>query len=179
VSEANGGVNINMLYRGYIPWSNNRITLKDNIFLSPTAKLYQEKVIANSNWLEIQTYFDVNTFNDSTHILTQTLYDPFQSFHKVHESIKTQAFINIYFDLIEVQRRKFEQKINGSCADCSASEIVVHYQKLLRDNEVLRKKYYRDVDRGNNTYQFNEWNEFVKLKLGMDNWKFFKELENE
>lgn len=177
ISDKNGGVHVNMLYKGYLPWSEERILLQEENFLSTSnnpAHNYSPKGMMN---IEIQTYLDVNVFEDSINIITQTLYDPFQSFYGYQKTVENQIFINIYFDLLEIERRKFETRIKNLGANFSKEKVIQLYGELKNTNEQLRKKYYRDVDRGNNAKQLKEWNKKVFDILGIDNIKLFNSLE--
>jgi hypothetical protein len=116
-------------------------------------------------------------FEDSVNIVTQTLYDPFQSFYGYQKTVETQIFINIYFDLLEIERRKFETQTKKLGASFSEEKVIQLYEELKINNEQLRKKYYRDVDRGNNTKQLKEWNKKVFEALGIDNLKLFENFQ--
>lgn len=177
VSDNRGGVHVNMLYRGYVPWSKDRVMFKKNDFLIAPTHQTSTSVPSDFLKLEIQTYLDVNVFENKVHVLTQTLFDPFQSFYGFKKTVETQVFINIYFDLLEIERRKFEQEISATCDHCSEEDVIKRYQELLASNEELRKKYFRDVDRGNNTKQLKSWNDHVFDILGIDNLALFDSYE--
>jgi len=177
VSDKNGGVHVNMLYKGYLPWAEERILLRQENFLSTSRNPAHANTPQGMMNIEIQTYLDINVVEDSIDIITQTLYDPFQSFYGFPKTVETQVFINIYFDLLEIERRKFEAQVKNLGASCTEEMVIQLYQELKQNNELLRKEYYRDVDRGNNTKQLKEWNKKVFDTLGVDNLKLFENFE--
>jgi hypothetical protein len=177
VSDKNGGVHVNMLYKGYLQWGEERILLQQENFLSTSRNPAHVNTPKSMMNFEIQTYLDVNVFEDSVNIVTQTLYDPFQSFYGYQKTVETQIFINIYFDLLEIERRKFETQTKKLGASFSEEKVIQLYEELKINNEQLRKKYYRDVDRGNNTKQLKEWNKKVFEALGIDNLKLFENFQ--
>lgn len=177
LSDTSGGVHVNMLFKGYLPWSENRLVLSKDNFLNR----YKQRTGSTLNPtdmmnLEIQTYMDVNRFNDTTHVLLQNIYDPFQSYYNYPKTAETQMFFNIYFDLLEIEKQQLSEELNQLQLTITPAKVVAKFKAFENNKEELRKNYYRSVDRGNNTRQLNEWNEKVKTILNIDNIEFFKSL---
>ncbi len=64
--------------------------------------------------LNAQIYLDINKVKDSTQVVTATYYDSFISFYNLSINNNVHAFINIYFDLVEIERLKLQDQIEKS-----------------------------------------------------------------
>lgn len=83
----------------------------------------------------------------------------------------THAFINIYFDLYEIARRKLEASLNKNRKNkINFYDIYGQFESQFnREMDVFLK----DVDRGTNRVEMLKWNKFVKEELGIDNLLLF------
>ena len=67
--------------RPYVHWSKNRIRLREDIPDSIDYKEVASALPSERYNLNVKLYLDVNTFNDSTHVLTSTIFDPYDTFY--------------------------------------------------------------------------------------------------
>lgn len=155
----------------FIPWSYERLVITyDNIY--PSGR-YAENADAHAFKFAIQSYLDINTFNDSTVAFSKLVYNTEESYYGFEISLKTQIFFNIYFDFLELRRRAFVEEISGKKLSEEAIKNV--HLKFMKENEALRIKLFRDIERGNNEEQLKEWNEYILQHLGIDNIAIFND----
>lgn len=155
----------------YVFWSPKRVMFGEtNMKLENTEV---KSLIAKDLYsLNAQIYLDINYLNDSLHTLSRTILDPFTSYYYFPTTLKSTAFLNMYFDLIEIQRRELESdlKINAH----SPKEAEQIYSKKMYKVNQLSEQFFLDVERGNNEEGMIEWNKFIVDRLNIDNWEFFQ-----
>ena len=166
-----------MFEQPFVPWSQQRISLKPvALDTVPPPELYDRKdpndiadedVKADKYKLVVRPFMDINTYADSTDILTAVIFDPFESFYFLIQDKRTQCFINMYFDLCEVERRKFLEKINRYHPD--PAEINWMFDLFEGQMERVTYRYLKDVDRGTNEREMTRYNDIVNRSLGIDN----------
>ena len=117
--------------------------------------------------LSAQLFMDVNSYTDTTDILTATLIDLDKSYYNAAKHPLSEAFINIYFDLYEIQRRKLAAGLmhNQICPDDANRLFKTHNLELSQ----ILKRYLTEVERGRNHQKMKEWNQFVYESLGISN----------
>lgn len=91
-------------------------------------------------------------------------------FFKFPATPKSIVFLNIYFDLIEVNRRDLNRRIVG----LSAEEILIEYKATEREIDKITKKYIYQTSGGADLRFMKIWNSYIVEKLGIDNLKIFK-----
>ncbi|MFZ5553690.1 MAG: carboxypeptidase-like regulatory domain-containing protein [Bacteroidota bacterium] len=158
----------------YIHWNGDRICFiyqpKDSIsniakkeeFVNAPATLYE---------LKVHLYLDVNYYKDSLHVFTATVFDPYESFYKYPIDTLANCFLNIYFDLMEIQRRELDSEIKKP--GITQQQVVLLYHERKKKMESLSKTFFRECERGKNRKELLKWNNYVKEKLGIDNLKTF------
>jgi hypothetical protein len=118
--------------------------------------------------LKAHIYLDVNEFNDSVNVVTATVFDPFESFYHLKIDSVTNAFINMYFDLVEIHRQKLVNKM--SVFDKLTIPLVKKLYKeeceLLQENS---QRFFKKVQRGTNENEMLKWNKYINTETGIDN----------
>lgn len=158
----------------YIFWSENRVIFKEDL----NNNIAQTKiggVPSDFYNLKVQLYLDVNLFNDTLHILSSTIFDPFETYFYYPVNPVSLTFINIYFDLMEIQRRELEAEILAGPKTESA--IAESYQRRIQLTETMSAAYFKETERGNNQKAMLRWNETVKEQLKIDNVEIFNPYE--
>jgi len=154
----------------FIQWSTNRILFRE--FLSDTIERPITNVIYDNYQLKVDFYVDLNTYTDSTDLFSAVIFNPFESFYHLPIAKETQCFINIYFDLYEIVRRKFETELSGTSYNFETiKERYIIYQKEL---EKEMNVFFKAVDRGTNRIELEKYNALVDEKLGIDNIALFR-----
>lgn len=117
--------------------------------------------------LEAKVYLDVYPFPDTLQILTTTVMDPYESYYKLPMSKAALYFINVYFDLVEIERRTLESAIASS--DRKPATIDRLYYESERRQQYMEAKYFREAEHGQNEKGMEKWNRIVFESLGIDN----------
>jgi hypothetical protein len=168
----------------FIKWSDERILLKPKILdtaetpdlrklRDPSISL--ESVKTDKYKLVVCPFLDINTYGDSTDFLSAVIMDPYRSFYHLYQDDRTHCFINIYFDICEIERRKFMEHIRAIYTD--QGEIERAYRLFINRLESLTHQYQKEVDRGTKEVELKKWNGYVKDNLGIDNIAYFNPYE--
>lgn len=155
----------------YKNWSKNRIiireTLNDTLDYStrtdiPPSRLYH---------LEAQILLDINAFDDTVSITTRTVLDPYKTYYHFPIDKLSDAFVNLYFDLVEIQRMELEREIEKSTKD--EATILALYSKRMELIKQMSADYFSEVNRGKNSRAFAKWNTYIYDRLGINNIEIF------
>jgi hypothetical protein len=162
-------------WRYYYFWEKNeRIILKKDVIEKQTAQAPNYKTITPSDLYEfsIQILLDINPLDSSFACKSFTIFDLGKTFYHLKTTEYSNTFINIYFDICEIERRKMEEKLKRN--NKSISEIETIYHSTLSDIENITNQYKKEVQRGNNIKMLRKWNNYVLENLGINNIEIFK-----
>lgn len=155
----------------FIPWSTQRVLLREEMpenigqGAKPTADL------SALYHLEVQLFYDLIETKDSMILLSSCVIDPYQTYYKLSVDPTVNCFINMYFDLCEIERRKFElacQKVI-----LNPQQVAALYKDTKRVLDEVLNDFLTEVDRGQNRKAMLKWNEVIKAELGIDNIALF------
>lgn len=155
----------------FVHWSPDRIVWrdlrKDSLSLNATSA-----IIANRYNLEVQFYFDWNNYQDSVNVLTDVIFDPYKSYYHLPIDAFTTCFINMYFDLCEIQRRALQTKFNQlNKTNVSAYFDCFYAFQISAEKE--RQRFLLDLDRGTNERNLLKWNRYIYDQLNINNVQIF------
>ncbi|MEM7105470.1 MAG: carboxypeptidase-like regulatory domain-containing protein [Bacteroidota bacterium] len=155
----------------YVHWSEDRIKFTHLIPDTSKADINTVNEYEQFN-LGVKFFLDFNTYQDSTHILSSTIFDPYESFYYLPIDKKTHCFVNIYFDLCEVKRRAFIEKLEPHIHD----QVMINriYQAFLSEFRAFHFKFLKSTGNGTNEKQIKKWNQIVVETLGIDNVSIFQ-----
>jgi hypothetical protein len=154
----------------YVHWSTKRIRLGEVV--DDTIKNFPLNTPVSDRYrLVVQIYVDVNAFKDSLQLITSTVFDPYRSFYYLPKDSITQAFVNMYFDLVEVQRRKLHIELLDYCK--TEEDVSERYDAFIPVHDKFMEHFLREVDRGTSRDHMKYWNEFLIQELGIDNLNIF------
>ena len=164
--------------RPYVFWSEKRIFIKEDRPKPPPQLIKGQgapppRAMYN---LVVQIYMDVNEFDDSIYVQTETIFDPFQSYYYLPLTKESTAFVNMYFDLMEIWRRELEAEISAT-ENKSVSAIQMLYQKKTKEIDQWQQEFFSEVLRGSARENMVKWNMVIVEKLGIDNIDFFSPYE--
>lgn len=154
----------------YIQWSEDRVFFKDIALDTSTSP--STDVMADKYNLGVKLFVDINTYHDSTSIFSATIFDPYVSFYHLPIDNKTHCFINMYFDLCEIERRKLESELKSSIKDVRQFDKI--YQELETRFQFKKAQYLKEVDRGTNEQDMKKWNDYIVEALEINNIALFK-----
>lgn len=155
----------------FVHWSPDRIVWrdlrKDSLSLNATSA-----IIANRYNLEVQFYFDWNNYQDSVNVLTDVIFDPYKSYYHLPIDAYTTCFINMYFDLCEIQRRALQKKFNHlNNKNVSAYFECFYAFQTIAEKE--RQRFLLEIDRGTNERNLLKWNRYIYEQLNINNVQIF------
>lgn len=160
----------------YIMWSDrSRLSLKKNGIKNDTIEKNSsgsQGFLANRYRLKAQIFLDLNPMQDSVQHYSVTIFDVYQTYYNIAEEPFTNCFMNIYFDLVEIERRNMEKAI--SKANFTIAQFDSLYKVTQLKLEEKSQEYFSKVDRGKNVKVLETWNNYVKLHLGIDNFGIFQ-----
>lgn len=122
--------------------------------------------------IQTQIYCDVVDTDKGFVFETAAVLDVYESFNYLEDSDPLYCYINIYFDLAEIYRRRLQVRLfeEGRSLD----EIKMLYQQTLNELQEVQLKFQRDAFAGRDLEKMMYWNTFVKQELGIDNMNLFK-----
>lgn len=127
--------------------------------------------------LQVHLFLDINPLADSMHWLSATLFDPFQSYYYQPIDPSAHCFINMYFDLMELERRKLEERLRQS--ERTEAAFLQVYQEVLEEAEALSERFFREVMLGKNQKAMIYWNQLLVDRLEIDNLAMYKPFESD
>ncbi|HRZ42096.1 MAG TPA: carboxypeptidase-like regulatory domain-containing protein [Bacteroidales bacterium] len=139
-------------------WSQDRI--KDQI----PSDLYH---------LEVKILLDVTQARDTFHEVSYTVFDETQTFFHLPPQPCTNLFLNLYFDICEIERRKMEAVLHQNTF--TINQIDSLYQSTTREIEGITGKYLKEVQQGKNRAEMEKWNQYVFDRLRIDNLALFRD----
>jgi hypothetical protein len=138
---------------------------------TPDATQRTAAIAANEVRLEAQLYLDVDSVAGGHRIFSATVFDAFNSYYRLPELPVTEAYLNLYFDLCEVERRELDAALR-------APGLGLYTIRQLHAAATARMKrttdqYQREVRLGKDRAALERWNDRVKQALGIDNLELF------
>lgn len=161
----------NFFENPYVAWTGNRIIIKG--LSADSSNYYDERraLYANRYQLKVQLFVDVNTACDSIEVITKTIFDPYESYFHFETTKENQAFLNIYFDLMELERRELARKLESCKHDDEGIER--EYAEALERAKRMSALYFKEVQRGTHKEALVKWNKVVREELNIDNLVLF------
>ncbi len=123
--------------------------------------------------ISVKLYLDINKINDSIIYQVCSILDPVASYYHFNMTDKDRAFMNMYFDLMEVRKRKFEYELSLS-KNLNEELIVELYHKHLNAFDTECKLFIAETNRGKNIKKMEKWNDYILESLNINNLKYFK-----
>lgn len=122
--------------------------------------------------LSVQIYFDINKNGDGYSHFSATEFDAMNTYIPDPIDSVTKCFINIYFDLYEIERRKMEKQL--SAGKYSLEQMEAIYMETLKNARSSTQEYLNEVNAGQNIEALKKWNSYCYQQLGFDNMSIFK-----
>lgn len=154
----------------YVHWSTNRIVLKEMIADSTTLASIGG-IKAEMYHLDVKVFADFDSYADSTVLLTETIIDPYATYYYLPIDNTGNCFVNMYFDLCEIERRKWVATLNPT--ELTASQYEEKYAEFKTRLGKQQQLFLKETERGTNRKQFEKWNALIKEELQIDNIDLF------
>ncbi len=155
----------------FIPWSSQRVLLREELPENLGQANKQSADISPVYRLEVQLFYDLLQTKDSTFLLTNCVIDPYQTYYKLSVDATVNCFINMYFDLCEIERRAFDAKCRKEPLD--QAHIEERYKEAQQNLDAVLTDFLTQVDRGQNRKAMLKWSAYIASELGIDNVALF------
>ncbi|MEL6135090.1 MAG: hypothetical protein AAFR59_17160, partial [Bacteroidota bacterium] len=167
------GADIFQLEYPYITWRPERILIKE-VGPEVLEKYTSSPAIERDRYkLGCKLYFDVSQLSDTLIYQLRAVIDPIETYYYFPITAIDHVFINLYFDLLEVERRKLD-RATQELEDQSLKAIDALYTQSQQRYKLTTRRYISEVQRGKNVVALKKWNEKVKDALGIDNMALFQ-----
>src|SRR6185295_213680 len=120
---------------------------------------------------DVGIFLDINESGNSFSHFSATVFDPFESYYHTEPDSLTDCFMNICFDIYEIERGKLERVLANFTFN--KSQIDSLYQQTEKKAEAETQRYFKEVQHGKNFTILKKWNKYVLENLGIDNMKWF------
>lgn len=107
---------------------------------------------------------------DSLCLFSATIFDGFQSFWLIPEEAETDCYINLFFDLCEIERRRMAAALKG-VKDVEQARHI--HAEATRQMKRSTERYRRETALGRDRKALARWNSLVKDALHIDNMALF------
>jgi len=155
----------------FVHWSADRIIWRD-LKTDSTTNVQTSSIIAERYNLEVQFFMDWNKYNDSINVLTDVVFDPYKSYYYLPIDTRTNCFINMYFDLCEVQRRQLQLALD-TLENRNKTACFDYFKQFLLTAEKERQRFLIEVDRGTNDKNMEKCNRYLMEQLNINNLHIF------
>lgn len=117
--------------------------------------------------LEVQILLDVTKIDSLYHSISYTIFDASKTFYHLPKNMYSNAFVNIYFDIYEIERRKMQARLDHK--HLGKSQIDEIYTTTVETADLIAKDYLREVQLGEHEASLQKWNTYIMDHLGIDN----------
>lgn len=117
--------------------------------------------------LRAQIYLDIDTANGTARHFSATAFDGFRSYYHLPPRSYTNAFINLFFDLCEMERRNMEERISDPAL--SLDRIRQIHAEATTNMDRTSRSFIRETHLGADRPAMERWNQRVREALGIDN----------
>lgn len=156
----------------YIRWSKDRFKMNE----APISKIEPPPYIrrfANERFkLNVKLFFDVNVIADSLTFQLMSILDPVETFYYFYLENSDHAFMNMYFDLMEIQQREMRAELL-LLSHPTKDELDAIYHKYTKEFENKAKLFLSETKRGTRLENMKEWSDYIYDHLAVDNVKIF------
>ena len=152
----NGKMHFESNYTSWSPTNRLRIKKMNKLVEENGFRRFQteEPFLTDRLKLTIQLYLDVNENFDSLHFTTRTLLDTYQSYNYLELNEALDDYVNLYFDIGELYRRKLDKELNGVKDLTAVKEI---YQKVVKEMLAEHQVFEKDAFGGFNKKAMEKW----------------------
>ena len=152
----------------YRKWSLKRMNLTD-IKDNSSARKYMNVYLKYN--LDVKIFMNIDQFGPHNDIQLVTIFDPFTSYSNLETNPNSLAFINMYFDLIEIEKRELQKRITPNLPLKTIERL---YDQTNSEIVELSRAFFTETAGGTNKKGMTDWNEYIYKRLRIDNLDFFQ-----
>ncbi len=157
----------------YILWSTNRFKMGRASDRAMEKSLNSKSFAIDKYNFNVKLYLDVNLIKDSLIYQLYAILDPVDSYYYFPIADIDLAYMNMYFDLIEIQRRALDSAIRKLPHPTTAL-LDELYQDHLKQFDTTLRSFISQTNRGKNLKKMEAWNDFIFAALGINNLEQFE-----
>ena len=154
----------------YIMWNESRFEMtqvsSDVIENSKRTRAFE----SDRYKFNVKLYCDINYVQDSMIYRLATILDPVGSYYHFQITDLDRAFMNMYLDLMEIQKRKFESELL-KMQHPSIEWVNNVYKKHINEFKTKSKIFVSETNKGRNWDKMEWWNKHILKALNIDNLK--------
>ncbi|MFK8165444.1 MAG: carboxypeptidase-like regulatory domain-containing protein [Lewinella sp.] len=156
----------------YIRWTEERFKMSE----APVSKIEPPLYISRyrTNWynLDVKLFLDVNFLGDSMTFQLMAILDPIDTYYYFYLKNNDHAFMNMYFDLMEIQQRQLRAELL-LLSHPTKEELDQLYEKHVAEYDKKARTFVSETKRGANLNNMEKWNDYIYNHLQVDNLKLF------
>ena len=163
------------IFDGFVFQTQNIVWNKNKRWtLIPTEmnKTTQDGYIVRRYDLHPAIILDINHDKEGFYFNTTTIMDIFKTKYALPNTPQHNAFLNIYFDLVELQRVTLMSELETLANKSETSLMQCYHQQIAKLNTIL-KKYLNEVNAGENLENLKKYNDLIYEKLHINNFSHF------
>jgi hypothetical protein len=122
--------------------------------------------------LNVKLYLDYYKQNDKMVYVLNSVLDPFETYFNEELNNNAKAFINMFFDLLEIEKRKLESDLLVQNPETREEVVEIYNSHIYQYNQTI-DKFKNDVKRGTVPSEMYKWNDIIEKELGVNNIKHF------
>jgi hypothetical protein len=120
--------------------------------------------------LAAQLFLAIDPVGDSLRFNSATVFDGFRSYWLIPEEQETDCYLNLFFDLCEMERRRMAADLHGLTDVEEARRVHTEHTRAM---ERTTERYRRETALGRDRKALARWNAVVNDALHIDNMKLF------
>ena len=120
--------------------------------------------------LKAQLFLAMDTANGTLRTFSATVFDGFKSYWLIPEEPETDCYINLFFDLCEMERRRMMERLAGVNDVAQARRI---HHEATKEMERTTERFRKECSLGHDRKALARWNTIVKDALYIDNMALF------
>ena len=127
----------------------------------------EAEFLADMIHIEVQLFLDINENDAGWRYNSATILDIYKSYNYIGETPLRNCYVNIYFDLGEIARRKMMAELTASPQTPESIDEI--YQRTVADLQETYLTFNKEVQQGQDFPMLQKWNDIVFKELGIDN----------
>lgn len=120
--------------------------------------------------LHAQLFLAMDTVNGTLRTFSATVFDGFKSYWLIPEEPETDCYINLFFDLCEMERMRMMEQLAG-VNDVELARRI--HRESTKEMERTGERYRKECSLGHDLKALTRWNTVVMDALHIDNMAMF------
>ena len=154
-------------------WSDTARMRLNLIYHQPNELGFETSVPRRKKFkLDVEMYFDLIEVDSTVSVYSQCLFDVYDSYYGLEHDSLTDLFLNLHFDLCEVERRRFETSL-ANMDQITPKTALRLYEESNSRLHAKFEKYFRETDSGTSLRALERYSHELNQVTGVDNLELF------